>query len=69
MTAGDIDLFSPVSVGRVSQVIVDQVRLLLRQGRLVPGDRLPSERELCERFGVEQGRPCARRCGCWRPAA
>ncbi len=54
MTAGDIDLFSPVSVGRVSQVIVDQVRLLLRQGRLVPGDRLPSERELCERFGVSR---------------
>lgn len=54
MTAGDIDLFSPVSVGRVSQVIVDQVRLLLRQGRLLPGDRLPSERELCERFGVSR---------------
>ena len=54
MTAGDIDLFSPVSVGRVSQVIVDQVRLLLRQGRLNPGDRLPSERELCERFGVSR---------------
>lgn len=54
MTVGDIDLFSPVSVGRVSQVIVDQVRLLLRQGRLAPGDRLPSERELCERFGVSR---------------
>jgi GntR family transcriptional regulator, transcriptional repressor for pyruvate dehydrogenase complex len=54
VTAGDIDLFSPVSVGRVSQVIVDQVRLLLRQGRLSPGDRLPSERELCERFGVSR---------------
>ncbi len=54
MTAGDIDLFSPVSVGRVSQVIVDQVRLLLRQGRLLPGDRLPSERELCGRFGVSR---------------
>ena len=54
MTIGDIDLFSPVSVGRVSQVIVDQVRLLLRQGKLSPGDRLPSERELCERFGVSR---------------
>ena len=54
MTIGDIDLFSPVSVGRVSQVIVDQVRLLLREGKLAPGDRLPSERELCERFGVSR---------------
>jgi GntR family transcriptional regulator, transcriptional repressor for pyruvate dehydrogenase complex len=48
------DLFSPINLGRVSQVIVDQVRLLLRQGRLKPGDRLPSERELCERFGVSR---------------
>ncbi|MQA97324.1 MAG: GntR family transcriptional regulator [Streptosporangiales bacterium] len=48
------DLFSPVTVSRVSQVIVEQVRLLLRQGRLRPGDRLPSERELCERFGVSR---------------
>jgi GntR family transcriptional repressor for pyruvate dehydrogenase complex len=48
------DLFSPVSVGRVSQVIVDQVRLLMHQGRLKPGDRLPSERDLCLRFGVSR---------------
>ncbi len=54
MTSGDIGLFRPVNVGRVSQVIVDQVRLLLREGRLTPGDRLPSERELCERFGVSR---------------
>jgi DNA-binding FadR family transcriptional regulator len=44
----------PVSVGRVSQVIVDQIRLLVRDGKLVPGDRLPSERDLCERFGVSR---------------
>jgi GntR family transcriptional repressor for pyruvate dehydrogenase complex len=47
-------LFSAVSVGRVSQVIVEQIRTLIRQGRLRPGDRLPSERELCERFGVSR---------------
>lgn len=47
-------LFSAVSVGRVSQVIVDQIRTLIRQGRLNPGDRLPSERHLCERFGVSR---------------
>ena len=49
-----VDLFSAVSVGRVSQVIADQVRALIRQGRLRPGDRLPSERDLCERFGVSR---------------
>ncbi len=48
------ELFSPVSLGRVSQVIVDQIRALVRDGHLQPGDRLPSERELCERFGVSR---------------
>lgn len=48
------DLFSPVSVGRVSQVIVDQIKLLLRDGKLATGDRLPSERDLCQRFGVSR---------------
>lgn len=49
-----VDLFSAVSVGRVSQVIVQQIRQLIREGRLRPGDRLPSERDLCERFGVSR---------------
>jgi GntR family transcriptional regulator, transcriptional repressor for pyruvate dehydrogenase complex len=51
---GDVDMFKAVSLNRVSQAIVEQVKLLLRQGRLKPGDRLPSERELCERFGVSR---------------
>jgi DNA-binding FadR family transcriptional regulator len=50
----DGDLFNRVSVGRVSEVIVEQIRALVREGRLKPGDRLPSERELCERFGVSR---------------
>ena len=53
-TAADAELFSPVNLGRVSQVIVDQIRLLIHQGKLRPGDRLPSERELCSRFGVSR---------------
>jgi len=48
------DMFSPVNSDRVSQVIVDQIKLLIRDGRLQPGDRLPSERELCQRFGVSR---------------
>jgi GntR family transcriptional regulator, transcriptional repressor for pyruvate dehydrogenase complex len=56
-TPGDrstADLFGPVNVGRISEVIVEQIRLLMREGKLVPGDRLPSERALCERFGVSR---------------
>jgi GntR family transcriptional regulator, transcriptional repressor for pyruvate dehydrogenase complex len=48
------ELFSRVSVGRISEIIVDQIRLLMRQGQLKPGDRLPPERDLCERFGVSR---------------
>lgn len=48
------DLFRPVSVDRVSQVIVDQIKMLMREGKLANGDRLPSERDLCQRFGVSR---------------
>lgn len=47
-------LFSPINQGRVSGVIVEQIRLLIRQRQLQPGDRLPSERDLCERFQVSR---------------
>ncbi|MDP9417187.1 MAG: FadR family transcriptional regulator [Actinomycetota bacterium] len=52
--ASKADLLNRVSIGRISEVIVDQIRLLIRQGQLSAGDRLPSERELCERFGVSR---------------
>lgn len=48
------ELFKTVSSSRVSQVIVEQIRLLLKEERLQPGDRLPSERELCVHFGVSR---------------
>ncbi|NRQ31811.1 FadR family transcriptional regulator [Nonomuraea sp. NN258] len=51
---GPAELFSRVNVDRVSQVIVDQIKLLIRDGRLSAGDRLPSERELGQRFGVSR---------------
>lgn len=48
------DLFNRVSVGRISELIVEQIRFLMRQGQLKPGDRLPPERDLCERFSVSR---------------
>jgi GntR family transcriptional repressor for pyruvate dehydrogenase complex len=47
-------LFSRVSVGRISEIIVEQIRLLIRDGKLKPGDRLPPERDLCHSFGVSR---------------
>lgn len=49
-----VDMFGKVSVGRISETIVGQVRQLMRQGQLRPGDRLPAERDLCEQFGVSR---------------
>lgn len=48
------ELFSPVTSARISATIVDQIRTLIHQGQLAPGDRLPSERELCTSFGVSR---------------
>jgi DNA-binding FadR family transcriptional regulator len=38
----------------MSEAIVTQIRELIRTGRLRPGDRLPSERDLGERVGVSR---------------
>jgi GntR family transcriptional repressor for pyruvate dehydrogenase complex len=48
------DLFSPVNMGRISGVIIDQIRQLIHSGQLVAGARLPSERDLCTQFGVSR---------------
>jgi GntR family transcriptional repressor for pyruvate dehydrogenase complex len=48
------DIFSRVVAGRASELIVDQIRLLIRDGSLKAGDRLPAERELGEKFGVSR---------------
>lgn len=45
-------MFSPITTVRVSTIIVDRVRTLIHEGALQPGDRLPTERELCASFGI-----------------
>jgi GntR family transcriptional repressor for pyruvate dehydrogenase complex len=44
--------FRAVHKSRISEEIIEQVRDLITSGRLRPGDRLPSERELAQRMGV-----------------
>ena len=46
--------FRAVRKSRVSQDIIEQVRDLVTSGRLKPGDRLPSERELSQALSVSR---------------
>jgi DNA-binding FadR family transcriptional regulator len=48
------ELFTVVSSNRMSENIVEQIRLLIRTEQLRPGDRLPSERDLGEQMGVSR---------------
>lgn len=47
-------MFQPVRPRRVSTEIVGQIETAIASGQLGVGDRLPSERELIERFGVSR---------------
>lgn len=47
-------MFVPVAPGRISELIVEQIRRLIIDGRLARGERLPSERDLAERFKVSR---------------
>jgi GntR family transcriptional repressor for pyruvate dehydrogenase complex len=48
------DLFVPVAGARVSAAITQQIRSAILERKLQPGDRLPNERDLAERFGVSR---------------
>ena len=47
-------MYSPVQSSRLYQQIVDQIETLILEGKLRPGDQLPSERELAEQFNVSR---------------
>jgi GntR family transcriptional repressor for pyruvate dehydrogenase complex len=47
-------MFDSVKSNKVSQNITDQIRNAIFEGRLKPGDKLPSERELIENFKVSK---------------
>lgn len=46
--------FSPVRRDRIYEQVARQIRQQILEGRLVPGDRLPPERELARQFGVSR---------------
>ena len=49
------DQLRRVEVRSPSELIVEQLRDLIMQGVLKPGQKLPSERIMAERFGVSRG--------------
>ncbi len=51
---GDPLAFETVHRGRVYEQVLEQIRQQIFSGRLKPGDKLPSERELAQRFRVSR---------------
>jgi len=47
--------FKEIDLAKPSDKIIDQIRSLIRTGQLKPGDKLPPERKLVEKFGVGRG--------------
>src|SRR6516164_6849061 len=47
-------MIEPVKRSRIYEHIVEQIRALIREGRWAPGDQIPPERELAERFKVSR---------------
>jgi GntR family transcriptional regulator, transcriptional repressor for pyruvate dehydrogenase complex len=52
-TSADL-VIEPVKRSRIYEHIVEQIRALIREGRWAPGDQIPPERELAERFRVSR---------------
>ncbi|HZW83980.1 MAG TPA: FadR/GntR family transcriptional regulator [Candidatus Deferrimicrobium sp.] len=49
-----MNYFKPIKTRKIYEEIVEQIRQLIKDGELNPGDRLLSERELCERLQVSR---------------
>lgn len=47
--------FQEIALEKPSDKIINQIRDLIRSGQLKPGDKLPPERKLVEKFGVGRG--------------
>lgn len=44
----------PLEKKSLSDLVVDKIKALILKGELKEGDRIPGERELCEKFGVSR---------------
>src|SRR5712671_3615281 len=51
---GRFSVVGPVETGLMTEQVVIQVRDMIRDGTLRPGDRLPPEREFAKRLGISR---------------
>jgi len=51
---GDQPIYKTVKTSRLYEQIVQQVEASILKGQLKPGDQLPAERDLAQRFGVSR---------------
>jgi DNA-binding FadR family transcriptional regulator len=51
----DSRLITPIKKTRVAAEVADRIRAFMLDGSFAPGEPLPSERHLAERFGVSRG--------------
>lgn len=54
MGKGEKRMFKPIKHKRVYEEILEQIRQLVKEGHLKPGDRLMSERDMAERLEVSR---------------
>jgi GntR family transcriptional repressor for pyruvate dehydrogenase complex len=54
-SGGDSRLITPIKKTRIAEEVADRIRVLMLDGTFPPGEPLPSERHLAERFGVSRG--------------
>ncbi len=47
-------ILKPIKTQKIYKQIIDQIGQLVAEGQLKPGDRLPPELELVERFQVSR---------------
>jgi GntR family transcriptional repressor for pyruvate dehydrogenase complex len=50
----NFDMFKSIKRSRLSDEVANQIKNLIGEGELKPGDRLPPERELMKQFGVSR---------------
>ena len=47
-------MLSPVKNTKVYEMVMEQIKNIVKKGELKTGDKLPSERDLCEKLEVSR---------------